>query len=153
MKFPARISTSSTQGNYDPRQVSIFFSLYFAMTGMHALHMIIGAGLLTWLLIANARGRFSPEYNSPVELVGLYWHFVDSIWIYLFPLLYLISHTTRIGENGVGDWKHDRTRTPYRQDFRSCMGRAAGVDRADCLRCDPGAWSFQRDCRADASRP
>lgn len=80
------------EGNYDPRQVSIFFSLYFAMTGMHAFHMIIGAGLLTWLLIANARGRFSPEYNSPVELVGLYWHFVDLIWIYLFPLLYLISH-------------------------------------------------------------
>jgi cytochrome c oxidase subunit 3 len=80
------------QGSYDPRQVSIFFSLYFAMTGMHAVHMIIGAGLLTWLLIANARGRFSPEYNSPVEMVGLYWHFVDLIWIYLFPLLYLISH-------------------------------------------------------------
>lgn len=80
------------EGNYDPRQVSIFFSLYFAMTGMHAFHMIIGAGLLTWLLIANTRGRFSPEYNSPVEMVGLYWHFVDLIWIYLFPLLYLISH-------------------------------------------------------------
>jgi len=60
------------EGNYDPHQVSIFFSL-------------------TWLLIANARGRFTPEYNSPVELVGLYWHFVDLIWIYLFPLLYLIS--------------------------------------------------------------
>jgi len=79
-------------GSYDPRQVAIFFSLYFAMTGMHAMHMIIGAGLLTWLLIANARGRFSPSYNSPVEMVGLYWHFVDLIWIYLFPLLYLISH-------------------------------------------------------------
>jgi len=80
------------EGNYDPRQVSIFFSLYFAMTGMHALHMIIGAGLLTWLLIANARKRFSAEYNSPIEMVGLYWHFVDLVWIYLFPLLYLISH-------------------------------------------------------------
>jgi cytochrome c oxidase subunit III len=79
-------------GKYDPRQVEIFFSLYFAMTGMHALHMVIGAGLLTWLLIANARGRFTPQYNSPVEMVGLYWHFVDLIWIYLFPLLYLISH-------------------------------------------------------------
>jgi cytochrome c oxidase subunit 3 len=78
-------------GNYDPRQVSMFFSLYFAMTGMHALHMIIGAGLLIWLLIANGRGRFSTEYNSPVEMVGLYWHFVDLVWIYLFPLLYLIS--------------------------------------------------------------
>ncbi|MGD0914468.1 MAG: cytochrome c oxidase subunit 3 family protein [Terracidiphilus sp.] len=80
------------EGNYDPRHVEIFFSLYFAMTGMHAVHMLIGAGLLTWLLIANARRRFSPEYNTPVEMVGLYWHFVDLIWIYLFPLLYLISH-------------------------------------------------------------
>ncbi len=79
------------KGNFDPRQVAIFFSLYFAMTGMHALHMIIGIGLLTWLVIANARARFTPEYNSPVEMVGLYWHFVDLIWIYLFPLLYLIS--------------------------------------------------------------
>ena len=79
-------------GNYDPHQVAIFFSLYFAMTGMHALHMVIGAGLITWLLILNARGRFSREYNTPVEMVGLYWHFVDMIWIYLFPLLYLISH-------------------------------------------------------------
>ena len=81
------------EGDYDPHQVEIFFSLYFAMTGMHALHMIIGAGLLTWLLIANARGRFTPEYNSPVEMVGLYWHFVALVWIYLFPLHYLISHT------------------------------------------------------------
>jgi cytochrome c oxidase subunit 3 len=79
-------------GNYDPRQVEIFFSLYFAMTGMHAVHMIIGAGLLTWLLVSNLRGRYSPEYNSPIEMVGLYWHFVDLVWIYLFPLLYLISH-------------------------------------------------------------
>jgi len=62
------------------------------MTGMHAVHMIIGAGLLTWLLVSNLRGRYSPEYNSPVEMVGLYWHFVDLVWIYLFPLLYLISH-------------------------------------------------------------
>jgi cytochrome c oxidase subunit 3 len=79
-------------GNYSSGQVAIFFSLYFAMTGMHAVHMIIGAGLLTWLLIANWRGRFTPEYNTPVEMVGLYWHFVDLVWIYLFPLLYLISH-------------------------------------------------------------
>jgi cytochrome c oxidase subunit 3 len=80
-------------GDYSPRHVAIFFSLYFAMTGMHALHMLIGAGLIIWLLIANARGRFTAEYNTPVEMVGLYWHFVDMIWIYLFPLLYLISHT------------------------------------------------------------
>ncbi len=84
------------QGNYDPRQVAIFFSLYFAMTGMHAIHMIIGAGLLTWLLIRAYKGDFSAEYNSPVEMCGLYWHFVDVVWIYLFPLLYLVSkhHTS-----------------------------------------------------------
>jgi len=74
------------------RQAQIFFSVYFAMTGMHALHMVIGAGLLTWILIGALRGRFTPEYHTPVELVGLYWHFVDIIWIFLFPLLYLVGH-------------------------------------------------------------
>jgi len=73
------------------RHAQIFFSLYFAMTGMHALHMIIGLGLLTWLFLAGRRGRFTPAYNSPVEIIGLYWHFVDIVWIFLFPLLYLIG--------------------------------------------------------------
>ena len=77
---------------YNPQNVEIFFSLYFAMTGLHAIHMIIGVGLLTWLLVRNARGDFSPYYNSPIEMTGLYWHFVDVVWIYLFPLLYLIRH-------------------------------------------------------------
>lgn len=69
----------------------IFFSFYFAMTGLHALHMIIGIGLMIWLLVKAKRGRFSSEYYSPVENVGLYWHFVDIVWVFLFPLLYLIS--------------------------------------------------------------
>jgi cytochrome c oxidase subunit 3 len=69
----------------------LFFSLYFAMTGLHALHMIIGAGLLSWLLFENSRGKFSAEYYTPIDMVGLYWHFVDIIWIFLFPLLYLID--------------------------------------------------------------
>jgi cytochrome c oxidase subunit III len=69
----------------------LFFSLYFAMTGLHALHMIIGAGLLIWLIKESLKGRFTAEYNTPVELVGLYWHFVDIVWIFLFPLLYLID--------------------------------------------------------------
>lgn len=69
----------------------IFFSFYFAMTGMHALHMIIGLGLLTTLIIKTARGSFSALYNTPVELIGLYWHFVDIVWIFLFPLLYLVG--------------------------------------------------------------
>lgn len=69
----------------------LFFSLYFAMTGLHALHMIIGAGLLIWLIKESFRGRYTPEYSTPVDLVGLYWHFVDIVWIFLFPLLYLID--------------------------------------------------------------
>jgi cytochrome c oxidase subunit III len=69
----------------------IYFALYFIMTGLHALHMIIGIGFFTWLLFAAWRGRFTPKYNTPVEMGGLYWHFVDIVWIYLFPLLYLID--------------------------------------------------------------
>ena len=75
---------------FEPRHLQIFFSLYFAMTGMHALHMIIGIGLMFWLLRLAVNNRFAPEYYTPVELFGLYWHFVDIIWIFLFPLLYLI---------------------------------------------------------------
>jgi cytochrome c oxidase subunit 3 len=69
----------------------LYFSLYFGMTGLHALHMIVGAGLLLWLIKGSFAGRFTPQYNTPVEVVGLYWHFVDIVWIYLFPLLYLID--------------------------------------------------------------
>jgi cytochrome c oxidase subunit III len=72
-------------------QVEMFYWIYFAMTGMHALHMIIGAGLLTYLIIFSLRRRFDPEYHSPVEVIGLYWHFVDIVWIFLFPLLYLLG--------------------------------------------------------------
>ena len=75
----------------DPHRTEIFFSLYFIMTGLHAAHMLVGLGLLIWLAIAGAKGRFTPQYNNPVEMVGLYWHFVDIVWIWLFPLLYLIS--------------------------------------------------------------
>lgn len=75
------------------RQTEIFFSFYFLMTGLHAFHMIIGLGLLTWLLVRARRGEFGPQYFTPIELGGLYWHFVDIVWIYLFPLLYLISRT------------------------------------------------------------
>jgi cytochrome c oxidase subunit III len=79
-------------GEYaNPRHAQIYFSLYFVMTGIHALHMIIGLGIFTWLLIMAVKGRFTPEYHTPVEIGGLYWHFVDIIWIYLFPLLYLID--------------------------------------------------------------
>jgi cytochrome c oxidase subunit III len=75
----------------DPVHTEIYFSLYWAMTGLHALHMVIGIGLVLWIMIAGLRGAYGPIYYSPVENVGLYWHFVDLVWIYLFPLLYLIS--------------------------------------------------------------
>jgi cytochrome c oxidase subunit III len=69
----------------------LYYSAYFGMTGLHALHMVIGAGLLFWLLKQSFAGRFTPQWNTPVDVVGLYWHFVDIVWIYLFPLLYLID--------------------------------------------------------------
>ena len=72
-------------------RMQMFFSLYFAMTGMHALHMIVGAGLLSTLLYMAWKRKFSSTYYTPVENIGLYWHFVDIVWIFLFPLLYLIS--------------------------------------------------------------
>jgi len=74
-----------------PQQAQIFYSLYFGMTGLHALHMIIGLGIMTWLVLAARAGRFGPDYHNPVEITGLYWHFVDIVWIFLFPLLYLIG--------------------------------------------------------------
>jgi len=74
-------------------QAQILFFLYFAMTGMHAIHMIVGAGLLITLIVMAARNRFSVAWYTPVEIIGLYWHFVDIVWIFLFPLLYLIGNT------------------------------------------------------------
>jgi cytochrome c oxidase subunit 3 len=69
----------------------LYYSAYFGMTGLHALHMVIGAGLLFWLFTGSLEGKFTPQWNTPVDIVGLYWHFVDIVWIYLFPLLYLID--------------------------------------------------------------
>jgi cytochrome c oxidase subunit III len=69
----------------------MYFSLYFAMTGLHATHMILGIPVLLILAVMGHRGAFGPGYFTPVELFGLYWHFVDIIWIFLFPLLYLIA--------------------------------------------------------------
>jgi cytochrome c oxidase subunit 3 len=78
-------------GHGDPQHVQMFYFIYFMMTGIHALHMIIGLGIMTVILIMSKRGRFTPEYHSPVEISGLYWHFVDIVWIFLFPLLYLLG--------------------------------------------------------------
>ncbi|OFV88896.1 MAG: cytochrome oxidase subunit III [Acidobacteria bacterium RBG_16_68_9] len=78
-------------GAANPANVQMFYSLYFAMTGLHALHMVIGAGMIVVLMIMAAKGRFTREWSTPVEVGGLYWHFVDIVWIFLFPLLYLIE--------------------------------------------------------------
>jgi len=73
------------------QHAQLFFSLYFIMTGLHAIHMIIGLGIMTWMLWWTWRGVITAEYYSPIEISGLYWHFVDIVWIFLFPLLYLLG--------------------------------------------------------------
>jgi cytochrome c oxidase subunit III len=75
----------------EAHSAQIFFVLYFAMTGLHAVHMIIGIGIISTVAYLAWKGRFTPEYNTPVEVSGLYWHFVDIIWIFLYPLLYLVG--------------------------------------------------------------
>jgi cytochrome c oxidase subunit 3 len=83
------IRTRLVPGGLDHAEMYFFF--YFAMTGLHAIHMIIGLGLLLWLVFRAQKGSFTAHYFAPVEVVGLYWHFVDIVWIFLFPLLYLIG--------------------------------------------------------------
>ena len=83
---------ASPDPQLDGRKVELFFYLYFAMTSLHAIHMLIGIGVLTVLTVLAWRRRFSPEKYTAVEVAGLYWHFVDIVWIFLFPLLYLIGH-------------------------------------------------------------
>ena len=73
-----------------PANVQIFFSIYFLMTGLHGIHVLVGMGAIVWILVRSIRGDFGPQYFTPVDFVGLYWHLVDLIWIFLFPLLYLI---------------------------------------------------------------
>jgi cytochrome c oxidase subunit 3 len=77
--------------------VELFFCFYFFMTGLHALHMIVGIGILTVLIAMAGRGRFNDQYYAPLEITGLYWHFVDIVWIFLFPLLYLIGGRYAMG--------------------------------------------------------
>lgn len=73
-----------------PRLAGIFFSIYFTMTGIHAIHVLAGMGVILWILSRSVRGDFGSNYFGPVDYVGLYWHLVDMVWIFLFPLLYLI---------------------------------------------------------------
>ena len=83
------------EGCKDAGHTQLFFSLYFGMTGLHASHMIIGAGILLVLIWQAWKGKFTPEWHTPIEMFGLYWHFVDIVWIFLFPLLYLIDRSGR----------------------------------------------------------
>jgi len=78
----------------DSTHASLFFIFYFVMTGMHAVHMIIGLGVMTVMVVLSARGKFNSIYYSPLELGGLYWHFVDIVWVFLFPLLYLVERSS-----------------------------------------------------------
>jgi len=74
----------------DPNHVQLFMTFYFIMTAIHATHMLVGLGLFSWLIWKAKKGQFSPQNYNAVEICGLYWHFVDLVWIFLFPLLYLI---------------------------------------------------------------
>lgn len=74
-----------------PGNLALYFSFYFMMTGLHGIHVLIGMGLIVWVMIRTARGEFNEHYYTPVEGVGLFWHLVDLVWIYLFPLLYLVT--------------------------------------------------------------
>jgi cytochrome c oxidase subunit 3 len=73
-----------------PEHTSMFFTIYFAMTGLHGIHVLVGVFVFIWLLIRAIKGHFTPDYFGPVDFAALYWHIVDLIWIFLFPLLYLI---------------------------------------------------------------
>jgi len=73
-----------------PENTHVFFGIYFCLTGLHGIHVAIGIGVLAWIWFRNLRGEFSKEYWTPVDIVALYWHLVDLVWIFLFPLLYLI---------------------------------------------------------------
>jgi cytochrome c oxidase subunit 3 len=89
--FTDKFDDNGKQIPVNSKEAELFFSIYFAMTGMHALHMIIGCGLFGTLAVLAWKGHYTPGYFTPIENAGLYWHLVDIIWIYLFPLLYLIS--------------------------------------------------------------
>ena len=88
--IPANLLADGTTIPGKSEALPVFIGIYYSMTGLHALHILIGIGLIFWLYLKNRRGYFHSEYFTPIELVGFYWHIVDIIWIFLFPLLYLI---------------------------------------------------------------
>jgi cytochrome c oxidase subunit III len=92
-KFHDKLLPGAHFGNTEltANKAGLFFSVYFVMTGIHALHVVIGMGVILWVILRARKNEFSPNYFTPVEITGLYWHFVDLVWIYLFPLLYLVG--------------------------------------------------------------
>ncbi len=89
-KIPHHMTTYAELEPLDKSQLQTFFSIYFMMTGLHGIHVVVGMGLIAWLYFRASAGHFTSQYFAPVDLIGLYWHLVDLIWIFLFPLLYLI---------------------------------------------------------------
>jgi cytochrome c oxidase subunit 3 len=90
----AAFDANEWYGVANPERVKLFLAFYYIMTGLHAVHLTIGIGIMAWLIVLAAKGRFGPARYDPIEVSGLYWHFVDVVWIFLLPLLYLIgTHT------------------------------------------------------------
>jgi len=85
------LTPALSDANLMKKIAPLYFGFYFVMTGLHGLHVVIGACLIFWVMVKTAKGQFGAEYYTPVEVVGLFWHIVDLIWIYLFPLLYLVG--------------------------------------------------------------
>jgi cytochrome c oxidase subunit 3 len=90
-RIPEQVAAALDGAQLDPRRFEMFFVLYFFMTGLHALHLIIGIGLLGVLAVLAERNWFSGSGETQIEAAGLYWHFVDVVWVFLYPLLYLID--------------------------------------------------------------
>jgi cytochrome c oxidase subunit III len=89
--LPGKYYTAHEHGYHIAGYPHIFFAVYFMMTGLHGIHVVVGIGVLTWVYLRAGKGHFGPGYYTPVENVGLYWHLVDLVWIFLFPLLYLVK--------------------------------------------------------------
>lgn len=88
--FPGRM-LHMTEGTPVHENLGMYFGFYYCMTGLHGIHVVLGMGLIAWVMFRNIRGDFNPNYYTPVEGVGIFWHIVDLIWIFLFPLLYLVG--------------------------------------------------------------
>lgn len=89
--WASRYADSAGELDGAPERAGTFFSIYFAMTGLHAVHIVAGMAAIVWVLKRSVQADFNSNYYTPVDMVGLYWHLVDLVWIFLFPLLYLIG--------------------------------------------------------------